>query len=46
MIIRTALRLLLLPVLVLALPAMFAWAWMKEALGERMPRSQRSVTDW
>ncbi|MFI4865541.1 MAG: hypothetical protein ACHQDB_00370 [Steroidobacterales bacterium] len=46
MIIRIALRLMLLPLLVLALPAMFAWAWMNEALGERLPRSQRSVTDW
>jgi hypothetical protein len=46
MITRIAIRLLLLPLLVLALPLMFAWAWIKEATVERAPRSQASLTDW
>jgi hypothetical protein len=37
MITRVAIPLLLLPVLVLALPLMFALAWLQEALLDRAP---------
>ena len=35
MITRVAIPLLLLPLLMLGLPLLFAWAWMQEALSER-----------
>jgi hypothetical protein len=35
MITRVAIPLLLLPLLLLALPVVYAWAWMQEAIGER-----------
>ncbi len=43
---RLAMRLLLLPLLALILPLMFAWAWMKEATSERSPRSRSPLIIW
>ena len=43
---RIAIRLLLLPLLALVLPLMFAWAWMKEATSARAPRSRSSLIGW
>jgi hypothetical protein len=43
---RIAIRLLLLPLLALVLPLMFAWAWMKEATGERASRSRSPMIGW
>jgi hypothetical protein len=40
MISRVAIPLLLLPLLALALPLMFAWAWIQEAIVERSPLSR------
>jgi len=39
MITRVAIPLLLLPLLMLGLPLLFAWAWMQELLSERDPAS-------
>jgi hypothetical protein len=37
MITRVAIPLLLLPLLALDLPLMFAWAWIQEAISDRAP---------
>jgi hypothetical protein len=42
MINRIAIPLLLLPLLALALPLMFAWAWVQEAISDRAPPGQPS----
>jgi hypothetical protein len=43
---QIAIRLLLLPLLALVLPLMFAWAWMKEATSERARRSRSPTIGW
>ena len=43
---QIAIRLLLLPVVALVLPLMFAWAWLKEATSERAPRSRSAMIGW
>jgi hypothetical protein len=43
---QIAIRLLLLPLLALVLPLMFAWAWMKEATSERARRSRSPMIGW
>jgi len=43
MITRIAIPLLLLPLLALALPLMFAWAWVQELISERMPSEHPSM---
>jgi hypothetical protein len=43
MITRVAIPLLLLPLLALALPLMFAWAWVREVISERTPSDQPST---
>lgn len=43
MITRVAIPLLLLPLLALALPLMFAWAWVREVISERTPSDQPSM---
>jgi hypothetical protein len=45
MITRVAIPLLLLPLLALALPLMFALAWVQEAVGERVPPTRRPLGD-
>ena len=40
---RVAIPLLLLPLLALALPLMFAWAWVQEVISERAPPEQASM---
>jgi hypothetical protein len=45
MITRVAIPLLLLPLLALALPLVFALAWIQEAISERVPRSQPPLID-
>jgi hypothetical protein len=40
---RVAIPLLLLPLLALALPLMFAWAWVQEAISERAPPERASM---
>jgi hypothetical protein len=45
MMIRVAIPLLLLPLLALALPLMFALAWVQEAISERVPSTRRPLDD-
>jgi hypothetical protein len=40
---RVAIPLLLLPLLALAVPLMFAWAWVQEAISERAPPDHPSM---
>ena len=46
MIRRVAIPLLLLPLLALGLPLMFALAWIQEAISERSPLSQPDEASW
>lgn len=46
MIIRVVIPLLLLPLLVIALPLMFALAWLREAVGDLAPARQVPEESW
>jgi hypothetical protein len=43
MVTRIVIPLLLLPLLALALPLMFTWAWVQEAISERAPAEPPSI---